>query len=146
MIEVYFDGLCEPKNPGGIATYGYAVSRDGKKVHEGRGLACTPFAPEATNNLGEYMGAIKALEYLAEEGLTSDSVIIRGDSKLVVEQSSGRWKVKSPAIAPLNARIRELALKFADLKFEWVPREQNRDADALTNLALAEYKASQEKK
>ena len=141
MIEVYFDGLCEPKNPGGVATYGYLVTRDGKKTHEGRGLACTPFAPEATNNLGEYMGVIKALEYLAGERV-SEPVVVRGDSKLVIEQSEGRWKVKSPAIAPLNARIRELSFKFDDLRFEWVPRKQNKEADALTNLALAEYKAS----
>jgi ribonuclease HI len=141
VIKLYFDGLCEPKNPGGVATYGYVVYRDGKKVHEGRGLAGQPFSPEATNNVAEYTAIIKGLEYLADQKV-AEPVLVRGDSKLVIEQSAGRWKVKSPNIAPLNARVRELFFKFPSLTFEWVPREQNREADALTNLAYAEFQKS----
>ncbi len=140
-VEVYFDGLCEPKNPGGVATYGYVVYRSGRKIHEGRGIAGTPYAPEATNNLAEYTAVVKALEHLVREGI-SGPVVVRGDSKLVIEQSAGRWKVKSPTLAPLNARVRELFFKFKDLRFEWVPRERNREADALTNLAYAEFRGS----
>lgn len=138
MIEICFDGLCEPKNPGGVATWGFVVYRDRKKVHEDCGLACEPYAPHATNNVGEYMGLIKALEYLVEQKIEGP-VVARGDSKLVIEQSAGRWKVKSPNIAPLNARVRELFFKFKDLAFEWIPREENREADALTNAAYARY-------
>jgi dTDP-4-dehydrorhamnose reductase len=68
-IVAYFDGLCEP-NPGGVATYGFVVKKDGKKVHEGHGLAGTPKTPQATNNVAEYTGLIKALEwFLAQSGI-----------------------------------------------------------------------------
>lgn len=143
MIVVHFDGLCQPKNPGGIATYGFVVFRDGRRIHEGRGIAGTPYTPSSTNNVAEYTGVVKALEYLADQKLSEDAVIVRGDSELVIKQLNGEYKVKSPNLALLHARARELFLRFPDLKFEWVPREKNRDADALTNLAYAEYLAKQ---
>ena len=143
MIEVYFDGLCEPRNPGGVPTYGFVVYRDGRKIHEGRGLAGKPYAPSATNNVAEYTGAVRALEHLIAEKLTDEPILVRGDSLLVINQVNSLWKVKSPNIAPLNAKVRELFFKFKDLKFEWVPRERNKDADALTNLAYAEFKSRQ---
>ncbi len=142
MITVHFDGLCQPRNPGGIATYGFVISRDGRRIHEGRGVAGRPYTPSSTNNLAEYTGVVKALESLIDQKLTEETVIVRGDSELVIKQLNGEYKVKSPNIAPLNARARELFFRFASLKFEWVPREKNRDADALTNLAYAEYRAN----
>lgn len=139
MIVVYFDGLCEG-NPGGVATYGFLVKRGGRAIHEGHGIAGKPYSPEATNNVAEYTGLVKALEWLADQNIR-EAIVVRGDSKLVIEQASGRWKVKSPLLAPLNARARELFFTFPSIKFEWVPREQNREADALTNLAYAEFQA-----
>ena len=62
MIEVYFDGACEPVNPKGIATYGYVVYRNGKKIREDCGLV--GIGQGATNNIAEYTALIKALEYL----------------------------------------------------------------------------------
>jgi ribonuclease HI len=137
MIEAFFDGLCDP-NPGGVATYGFVVKRNGKKVHEGRGLACPPKTAQATNNVAEYTGAIKALEYLADKKETGP-VILRGDSDLVIKQVRGEYKVKSPLLAPLYRRIGELAARFPSLTFEWIPRERNSEADRQTNLAYAEY-------
>ena len=72
MIEVYFDGLCEP-NPGGVATFGFVVKRDGKKIHEGHGLAGTPKTPQATNNVAEYTGLIRALEWLVAQKVKENS-------------------------------------------------------------------------
>ena len=137
MIVVHFDGLCEP-NPGGVATYGFVVTRGGKKVHEGYGLACAPKTPACTNNVAEYTGLIRALEYLAGEG-AAEPLLVRGDSELVLKQLRGEYKVKSPLLAPLYRRVGELASKFPSVRFEEVPREENREADALTNLAYAEY-------
>jgi ribonuclease HI len=137
MIEAYFDGLCEP-NPGGVATYGFVVKKDGKKVHEGHGLAGTPKTPQATNNVAEYTGLIKALEWLAGQKM-SGSILVRGDSDLVIKQVKGLYKVKSPLLAPLHGRVKELIEKVPGVTFEWVARERNADADRLTNLAYAEY-------
>ncbi len=137
MIEIHFDGLCEP-NPGGVATYGFVIRREGRKIHEGHGLACPPKTPQCTNNVAEYTGLIKALEYVAG-AKPAESVVARGDSELVVRQLLGEYKVKSPLLAPLYRRVCELVSRLPSIRFELVPREENREADALTNLARAEY-------
>jgi ribonuclease HI len=137
MIEAYFDGLCDP-NPGGVATYGFVIKRDGKKIDEGHGLAGTPKTPQATNNVAEYTGLLKALEWLVAHK-TKEPVIIRGDSDLIIKQVKGEYKVKSGLLAPLHGRAQELAEKLPDVRFEWIQRERNAEADRLTNLAYAEY-------
>ncbi|MHC4607234.1 MAG: ribonuclease HI [Planctomycetota bacterium] len=142
VLTIYFDGLCQPKNPGGIATYGYVVYRGKKRIREDRGLATEPWSNGATNNVAEYTAIIRALEWLAEEGHTEEPVVVRGDSQLAVRQLNGEYKVKSPNVAPLYARVRELFFLFPSLKFEWIPREKNKEADNLTNVAYVEYQAS----
>ncbi len=87
----------------------------------------------ATNNVAEYQGLIAGLEMAAE--LTPDAAVeVRMDSKLVVEQMSGNWKVKHPSMQPLAARARELAPPGT--VFTWVPRGDNAHADRLGNEAL----------
>jgi ribonuclease HI len=137
MIEAYFDGLCEP-NPGGVATYGFVVKRDGKTVDQGHGLAGTPKTPNSTNNVAEYTGLLRLLEWIRDHKI-KDEVLVRGDSDLVIKQVKGEYKVKSPLLAPLHAKVRELADVLPKVRFEWVQRERNADADRLTNLAYAEY-------
>ena len=137
MIEAYFDGLCEP-NPGGVATYGFVIKRDGKKIDEGHGLAGTPKTPQATNNVAEYTGLIRALEWLLAQKARGP-IVVRGDSDLVLKQVQGLYKVKSALLAPLHGQVKELLEQLPDVTFEWVPRERNADADRLTNLAYAEY-------
>lgn len=137
MFEAYFDGLCEP-NPGGVATYGFLIKRDGKKIDEGHGLAGTPKTPRATNNVAEYTGLLKALEWLVAHKV-KDPVVVRGDSDLVIRQVKGEYKVKSGLLAPLHAQVKELEEKLPAVTFEWIARERNADADRLTNLAYAEY-------
>lgn len=138
MIEVYFDGLCDP-NPGGVATFGFLVRKGAKKLKEGWGLACPPRTPQCTNNVAEYTGLIRALEFLCTAKL-GGPLRIRGDSDLVVRQVKGEYKVKSPLLAPLHRRVSELLGAFDDVTVEWIPRESNSEADALTNRALAEFK------
>lgn len=138
-IVVHFDGLCQPKNPGGVATFGFTVDRDGKRIHEDCGLAARPYTEEATNNVAEYTGVLKAVEWLAGAGFLKEPIVVRGDSELVIKQLQGKYKVKSPLLAPIHGKLRQLSAKFSSLTFDWVPREANRDADALTNRAYAEF-------
>ena len=86
----------------------------------------------ATNNVAEYGGLIAGLTACLD--LDPAEVEVRMDSKLVVEQMSGRWQVKHPAMKPLFAKARQLAP--AAVTWTWVPREQNKAADALVNAAL----------
>ncbi|MDX6251108.1 MAG: ribonuclease / adenosylcobalamin/alpha-ribazole phosphatase [Kribbellaceae bacterium] len=87
----------------------------------------------ATNNVAEYSGLIAGLE-LAREYAPNASIEVRMDSKLVIEQMAGRWKIKHPDMKPLAMRAQSLA-PFGT-EWTWVPRAQNAAADALANMAL----------
>jgi ribonuclease H / adenosylcobalamin/alpha-ribazole phosphatase len=88
----------------------------------------------ATNNVAEYRGLIAGLEEAAK--LHATDVAVSMDSKLVVEQMSGRWKVKHPDLAELNARARALAAHFERVGYTWIPRAENSYADRLANEAM----------
>ena len=92
--------------------------------------------PHATNNVAEYNGLLAALDWCAEHGATS--VAIRSDSLLLVQQMRGVYKVKNDGLKPLYGRARLLAHKIGKVTFEHVPREQNKEADRLANLAMDE--------
>nr|MDQ6936282.1 reverse transcriptase-like protein [Actinomycetota bacterium] len=78
----------------------------------------------ASNNVAEYRGLIAGLEAAIELG--ADAVAVRMDSKLVVEQMSGRWQVKHPDMRPLARRASQLTTRLESVTFEWIPRERNR--------------------
>ncbi|MEU8333300.1 bifunctional RNase H/acid phosphatase [Micromonospora sp. NPDC048839] len=88
----------------------------------------------ATNNVAEYQGLIAGLTAAAELGAAE--VDVRMDSKLVVEQMCGRWQIKHPGLRPLAAEAAVLVGRFTAVRFAWIPREQNRHADALANAAM----------
>ncbi|MYX13388.1 bifunctional RNase H/acid phosphatase [Streptomyces sp. SID8374] len=90
----------------------------------------------ATNNVAEYRGLIAGLT--AAKALFPDEALdvrVRMDSKLVVEQMSGRWKIKHPDMKPLAARAAAL-LPPSSVTYEWIPRAQNKHADRLANEAM----------
>ncbi|MES4908258.1 MULTISPECIES: bifunctional RNase H/acid phosphatase [unclassified Streptomyces] len=117
-------------NPG-PAGYG-AVVRD---AETGQALAeAAEYIGTATNNVAEYRGLIAGLR--AAHALDPEAgVQVRMDSKLVVEQMSGRWKVKHPGMRPLAAEAREI-FPPGQVSYEWIPRERNRHADRLANAAM----------
>ncbi len=88
----------------------------------------------ASNNVAEYKAMIAGVRRALQ--LDPDAELhIRMDSKLVVEQMSGRWKIKHPDMADLAAQAREL-LTGTPVRFEWIPRLENSRADKLANLAM----------
>ncbi|MCA2243067.1 MULTISPECIES: bifunctional RNase H/acid phosphatase [Mycobacterium] len=88
----------------------------------------------ATNNVAEYRGLIAGLDDALKLGATEAAVYL--DSKLLVEQMSGRWKVKHPDLIELNAQARRLAARFDTISYSWIPRERNSHADRLANEAM----------
>lgn len=117
-------------NPG-PAGYG-AVVRDADSgellVEASGGLGST------TNNVAEYSGLIAGLRAAVKEGATSAEA--RLDSKLVVEQMSGRWQVKQPHLRPLADEAATLAGELGEVTYTWVPRARNAHADRLANEAM----------
>src|SRR5579875_3800624 len=89
----------------------------------------------ATNNVAEYSGLIAGLRAVARIDPHA-SVEVRMDSKLVVEQMSGRWRVKHPDMRPLAQAAAELAGGLGSVTYTWVPRERNKHADRLANEAM----------
>lgn len=88
----------------------------------------------ATNNVAEYRGMLEGLRRAFEID-PGASVHVLMDSKLVVEQMSGRWKIKHPDMQQIAREVREL-IGHRPVTFEWVPRLQNSRADALANRAM----------
>ncbi|MFC4853919.1 bifunctional RNase H/acid phosphatase [Actinophytocola glycyrrhizae] len=88
----------------------------------------------ATNNVAEYQGLIAGLSAARELGATD--VAVRMDSKLVVEQLSGRWQIKNEALKALAATAHEVAAAFGTVTYTWIPRARNAHADRLANEAM----------
>ncbi|GGV05008.1 bifunctional RNase H/acid phosphatase [Kitasatospora herbaricolor] len=125
-------------NPG-PAGYG-AVVRDGDT---GLIIAeAAEFIGHATNNVAEYKGLIAGLR-AAREIDPGAEVDVRMDSKLVVEQMSGRWKIKHPDMQPLAAEAKTV-LPRGQVRYTWIPRERNKDADRLANEAMDAGKAGKQ--
>ena len=116
-------------NPG-PAGYG-ALVREGSLVLAERAAAIGI----ATNNVAEYRGLIAGLE-AARELDVSAALEVRMDSKLVVEQMSGRWKIKHADMRVLAAEAAQIVADFPAVTFTWIPRAQNSAADALANAAM----------
>jgi len=122
-------------NPG-PAGYGAVVfAADGTTVLVERAASIG----RATNNVAEYSGLIAGLEAALELGAAL--VAVQMDSKLVIEQMSGRWKVKHPDMKPLAGRAAALVGRFDEVTFDWIPRNRNSHADRLANEAMDEAAA-----
>jgi probable phosphoglycerate mutase len=91
----------------------------------------------ATNNEAEYEALIEGLKAVSE--WKPDRLEIFLDSKLVVEQVNGRWKVKEARLQPLQTRAKELLAGFPEFEIKHVQRERNKGADALANMAMDEH-------
>jgi ribonuclease H / adenosylcobalamin/alpha-ribazole phosphatase len=118
-------------NPG-PAGYG-ALVRD---AETGRLLAeRAASVGRATNNVAEYGGLVAGLQAALDLDPTAE-VEVRMDSKLVVEQMSGRWQVKHPDMRQLATQAQAIARQLGAVRYTWVPRAQNGAADALANSAM----------
>lgn len=122
---VYADGGSRG-NPGPSAGAAVLFGENGEELGRvGRHLGVT------TNNVAEYTGLILGLTIAREKGATH--VEVRMDSLLVIEQMRGNYRVKHPNLQPLYARAARIAGEFDSVKWVHVPREKNKEADALVN-------------
>lgn len=133
-VTVHFDGACEPARGGGLATFGFHIEGGGF-LHEDWGLAVAPLSPRSTNNVAEYVGAIRALEWLTAQGYSGDVRLV-GDSQLVIRQMRGEYEVRAEHLRAYHHHLSQLASRFRSVEYEWVPRESNARADALSKQAL----------
>ena len=125
---IKFDGGARP-NPGPSAV-GYIVSTDDSTERGSHHIG------EATNNQAEYHALIQSLQTARQMECTD--VVVRGDSKLVVKQVQGEWKVNDSELHTLWERVRELAEEFESFDIEHIPREGNEEVNRLVDRAFSE--------
>jgi ribonuclease HI len=135
----WFDGSCGPLNPGGTATSGAIVKdKDGtfllkerRLVGKGEGMS---------NNVAEYAAIIRVFEHLLPR--SPGHVVVQGDSRLVIKQLNGRWRIREGLYraAALEAQqmLGHLRCLGWKVDLQWIPREQNKDCDALSKGQLLE--------
>ena len=121
---LFFDG-CSKGNPG-IAGSGAVIYKDNEEI-----WSKSEFLDKQTNNYAEYKGLIAGLEYAVEKEIKS--LIVKGDSMLVIKQMCGVYKVKSENLVDLYERALELKNQFESIEFIHVYREENVRADELAN-------------
>jgi ribonuclease HI len=128
LITAFIDGGARG-NPG-PAGYGVHVVDDQGNVlaelYEGIGTA--------TNNVAEYRGLLAALEWALAHG--HRRVHVKSDSLLLVQQINGHYRIKNEGLIPLYRQARHLMARAGDVTVEHVRREQNREADRLSNLGM----------
>ena len=128
MITAFFDGGAR-SNPG-PAGYGVYIVDDQDNVlaelHGSLG--------NTTNNIAEYNGLIAALQWAVDHDLRQ--IAVKGDSLLIIEQMRGNYKVKNEGLKPLHMQARMLVMQIGNVKFEHVRREQNKEADRLSNVGM----------
>ena len=133
MITAHVDGGARG-NPG-PAGYGAVITDQSGQVlaqlYAGIG--------KSTNNIAEYRGLIAALEWALEHG--HQRLHVRSDSLLIVQQMLGNYRVKHEGLLPLYRQARHLVARIGHVTFEHVRREQNREADRLSNLGMDENDA-----
>ena len=118
MIVIYFDG--SSKN--GQGAWAFVVTQGANVLYVGRGIG------KATSNEAEYNAAIEAVQF-GNAGWPSERKLLRGDSKLVIEQAQGRFKIRAKNLKPLAEKFKA-ELSKGEWCLEWIPREHNGLADA----------------
>lgn len=121
-------------NPGGLSSYGWVLHDGSEHIASDYGLL-----PEAmTINEGEYLAVIEGLVAAIKYSPAGGDLRVLSDSKLFIYTVTEKWKLKAKNLIPFRRVAQTLADHFDDIEFQWIPREQNSEADALTEKALYE--------
>jgi ribonuclease HI len=128
-LTIYTDGAS--RNNPGEAGAGVSIMSHGRPLE-----GISRYLGTTTNNIAEYTAAIIGLERAVQLG--ASKVRLFADSELMVKQLNGLYKVKNEGLKPLHARVKELIARIGSVEVQYIPREQNRDADALANKAIDE--------
>ena len=137
-ILMWYDGSCEPCNPGGYASYGVLIKHNGvtifsesKLVGHGQGMS---------NNVAEYSGLLRGLQWLLNNGYRKNKIVIRGDNMMTVMQTAGKWRARKGFYIPYFQKVRDIKSNFKKIDIAWIPREQNGEAHELSKRVLIDEK------
>jgi ribonuclease HI len=125
---MYFDGGSR-RNPG-EAGCGYVVYDE----HEEEVMHGYVYLGRATNNVAEYNGLVSGLTHVSR--LQFKSLLVRGDSQLVIMQMKGMWKIRNATLKALHGRAKAAEAKLSNVRYQYIQRNLNKRADALANMAI----------
>ena len=131
MILLQFDGGA--RNNPGICGIGYAIFMFDQLIYKGKDIV----SQHNTNNFAEYKALIYGLEKARE--LNISEIHIQGDSKIIIGQVEGLYKVKCEELKPLHKDVKILEKYFNKISYEHIYRDNNKLADSLVNEAINEY-------
>jgi ribonuclease HI len=132
-LRLHVDGASRG-NPGEAGFGVHVTGEDGRVVASLYG-----YLGRATNNVAEYQALVHGLRFALARG--ASSVDVHSDSELLVRQVEGRYRVKNPGLQPLHREAKSLLARFERARVVHVPRERNREADALANRAVDEKRS-----
>ena len=124
-VTAFSDGAHRPST--GYSSYGFVIYDDENVILTSGGKCIG----RHTNNIAEYRGAIAAVDAAINLGATH--IILKTDSMLVVNQFTGDWRVKKEHLRPLLKSLKSVTRKANDFTIEWIPREQNEEADRMAD-------------
>ena len=110
--------------------FGFVVFKADKRIK--RFLDRRPAAPDNSNNVAEYLALNAALDWFIDHDLIEETIMVKGDSRLVLQQMFGPWKIKQGAYVGEAMRAKRKLTKFTDISGRWISREYNTEADALS--------------
>ena len=133
-LRLHVDGASRG-NPGEAGFGIHVTDPEGGEV-----AALFGYLGQATNNVAEYQALLHGLRFALANGATSVEVF--SDSELLVRQLEGRYRVKNAGLQPLFREAQSLLARFSRARVSHVPRERNREADALANRAVDEKRSN----
>ncbi|MCE1253681.1 MAG: ribonuclease HI family protein [Anaerolineae bacterium] len=147
MYTLRFDGLFRSANgddstQAGFMCYGWLIFHN--KIVIARGHGGFAHACFASSNGAEYLALIEGLEAMLDLGIQKERIRVVGDAKSVIQQMQGLAAVRSAGVVGLHQRAMRLSVRFSRLKWLWIPRSENKDADQLTRRALRCIRADRE--
>ena len=131
----FFDGACAPTNPGGAMGMGALIYNDKEEIVY-QDSRFREARKENTNNVAEYGALWYVLDWFIKNDNHAAKIIIYGDSQLVINQMSGAWRIKEGAYTKAAWTCKAMRDRFLNVKFKWIPREDNEMCDALSKAAL----------
>jgi ribonuclease HI len=134
----YFDGCCEPTNPGGNMGIGaFILNPERKRIFErSEYIPASNLNFKTSNNVAEYLGVISLLTYFMNNNLHNEKIIICGDSKLVINQMSGTWNCNGGVYEKYYRKALLIRKQLTNVRFEWIPRDKNGPADELSKAGM----------
>lgn len=130
-----------PNHPSGVGTYGFVIFKDDVKVYDERGIVGV--GNGMSSNAAEYFSVVKALHRLLTTLMNDQKILVKSDSKLVVNQLTGIWRAKRGFYLKYYQLAKQMLENFSDISFHWIPGEENYLADALSKLAYSDHQSKQ---